>query len=169
MQVLSPDHARDWCAIRGLTFAPSPRCTDARINNGIRFLTEGKQAVTKAVIRCIVGHYGFDEAIVWITDWPLYRPDEMAVVMRLRASVGELRRLIDAPAHLFGSEETADCIGLFNLCIQYYWDALLFVPASGLFVFNSHDGIQYVSSLSEPRRNEIKEMLVEFDLELLSS
>jgi hypothetical protein len=115
----------------------------------VRYVTENKHTVSQALVRYLVGSATGGETIVWITDWPLYHPDEMAVMMRFRASAGENRPLIDAPAHIFDEAELDDCIGCFNLCDQYRWDALLFVPTTGLIAFNSHDEIQYLSSLRQ--------------------
>ncbi len=60
-----------------------------------------------------------------------------------------------------------DCIGLFNLCVQYYWDAFLYVPASGLLVFNSHDQLQYVSSTFDVDRDQLKMDIQRYNLTLL--
>jgi hypothetical protein len=169
MHVVTNDEARRWCAEHGLPFDHLPHWTDTRIQDGVRFLTDRKQSVVEALIRHIVGYDAFDEGIVWITDWPLYKPDEMAVITRFRGSIGESRQLIDAPGHIFGAKETPDCIGCFNLCVQYFWDALLFVPTSGLLIFNSHDGFQYASSLSESGRAELQSIVTNYDLKLQSS
>lgn len=166
MHVITNDEARQWCESHGLAMG-RPSWFDPRIQCGIRFLTEGKQSIVEALVRNTVNNRRFDEAIVWILDWPLYREDEMAVVNRFRSSVGETRWLIDAPAHLFDANEMHDCIGLFNLCVQFFWDALLYIPASGLLAYNSHDGLQYVSSLAEADRNQLKAEIQAYDLTIL--
>lgn len=164
MQILTNDESAAWCSERGFKLNASPYWRDERISSGIRFLTESKQSVVEAFVRNVVNTVAYDGAIVWLTDWPLYKEDEMAVFERIRASTGENRRLVDAPGHAFNSNEIHDCIGMFNLCVQYFWDAFLFVPQGNLIAYNSHDGLQYFSSLTAAGRVELIEMLGHFDL-----
>jgi hypothetical protein len=163
MNIVTHEEARHWCGKHDLEL-DRPSWRDPRICNNVRFLTEGKQSIVEALIRNAVVYRQFEGALVWILDWPLYNPDEMAVIMRLRSSVGESRRLIDAPGHVFDANEVHDCTGLFNLCVQYFWDAFLYVPASGLLVFNSHDGLQYVSSTSDIDRDQLKADIKRYNL-----
>lgn len=168
MQILTNDEAAKWCAERGFDLDKrQPHWSDRRICNCLKFLTEHKHPVVEALIRYIINSNEFDEAIVWVRDWPLYRPDEMAVLCRFRGPIGEHRPLIDSPAHDFNRNEVDDCVGLFNLCAHYYFDAFMYVPASGLLAYNSHDGIQYISSLSATHRNELKAIADNYDLVFL--
>ena len=108
----------------------------------------------------------FDEAIVWAVDWSSYKPDEMAVVQRFRLAAGEQRPLIDAPGHVFNNDEADDCVGLFNLFVQYVWDAFMFIPKSQLVFFTHHHEIQFVTALSEEGRAEVKAILSRHQLSL---
>jgi hypothetical protein len=188
MRVLTNDEAQEWCSERGLVLdsysgveSPElphnfecrgikpkycPLWTDRRC---LRVLIEGKTAVAEALIRHLVGDQAYDGAVVWATDWPLYRPDEMAVMMRFRRSIGESRPLIEAPCHLFASNELDDCVGCFNLCIHFLWDAFLFVPSSGLVAYNSHDGILYISFLSEQGRSLLISIVGNYDLKMIGT
>ena len=168
MNILTNDEAAIWCSDRGFNLDAPPHSNDGRINSGIRFATKSKQSVVEAFVRCVINSLEFDEALVWLTDWPLYKPDEMVVIQRFRASVGEERLLIDAPGHAFGPTEINDCVGFFNLCVQYYWDAFLFVPQAKLLVFNSHDEVQCMSSPSEQVVVEIATLIKPFELTPLS-
>jgi len=169
MKIFTNSEAATWCNDRGFQChaADAPHWRDPRINNCLQFVTRDKNHVAEAFIRGLIGSAEFDEAIVWLTDWPLYRPDEMAVIRRFRASIGEARDLIDAPAHVFDRQEADDCIGLFNLCIHYYFDAFMFVTNSNLIAYNSHDEVQYVSSLSNDEQQKIKTVVENYNLELL--
>ena len=164
MQILTNDEAAAWCTGRGFKLDASPYWRDKRISSGIRFLTETKQSVVEAFVRNVVNTVEYDGAIVWFTDWPLYKEDEMAVLERFRSSIGENRRLIDAPGHVFDLNEIHDCIGMFNLSVQYFWDAFLFVPQGNFIAYNSHDGLQYISSLTDTGQTELIAMLEHFDL-----
>jgi hypothetical protein len=156
MQVLSVDEARSWCAGHDFPIADYPHWSDPRLKRGISYATADRHSTSQALVRCVAGNAAAGETIVWISDWPLYHPDEMAVITRFRASADERRPLIDAPAHIFDDAEIDDCVGCFNLCDQYRWDALLFVPASGLIVFNSHDEIQYLMWLRESDNADLR-------------
>src|SRR5262245_12356448 len=120
MKIVTNEESRRWCKENGLEIE-RPHRRDPRICNGTRFLTEAKASIAEALVRNTIANRRFSRGLVWILDWPLYKPDEMAVVKRLRSSIGESRSLIDAPGHIFDAEEVDDCIGLFNLCVQYFW------------------------------------------------
>jgi hypothetical protein len=168
MQTLTDEQAAKWCADRGFDLIErQPHWFDPRICNCLKFLTKQKYSVVDALVRYVVGSGEFDGAIVWATDWPFYSPDEMAVLDRLRSSIGEDRPLIESPAHFFDRQEVDDCVGLFNLCTHYYFDAFMHIPASGLLAYNSHDEIQYLTSLSATHQIELKAIAGRYDLEFL--
>src|SRR5688500_10091827 len=66
-----------------------------------RFPIPGKAraliALSQALVEGMTDHSG---ALLWITDWPLYKAHEMALITSIRAGFGEARPLIDAPGHL---------------------------------------------------------------------
>src|SRR6266436_4149808 len=57
----------------------------------------------------------FEAALFWLSDWPFYKPDEMAIIAGLRRAHGEQRRLIDAPGHVFEFSEHGELIGWVSL------------------------------------------------------
>jgi hypothetical protein len=169
MQILNNEEAAKWCTEHGfeLINRRGPHWTDSRISNCLKFLTAHNHSVAEALTRHVVSDSAFDCAIVWLRDWPLYRPDEMAVLNRFRQSTGDERPVIDAPAHVFSADEVNDCVGLFNLCTHYYFDAFLYVPTCELLAYTSHDGIQYISALSATRRAELGTISSNYELQLL--
>lgn len=68
----------------------------------------------------------FSKALLHITDWSLYQPDEMAVVSALRAAHDEQRWLINSPGHLFDASERDLLIGILSLVVFYGWTAYLY-------------------------------------------
>jgi hypothetical protein len=78
----------------------------------------------------------YDTALLHITDWGLYKPDEMAVIQAIRRSHGEHRMLIDAPGHLFEAKERDELIGMFYLTVMFGWSAYLYFPAAKATIFN---------------------------------
>jgi len=154
MRIITTDEAKQWCSAHGFAI-DRPECDDPRIGNGLHYSTIGKQPIAAAFIRSAINCRPFDGGLVWVLDWPFYEKDEMAVVTRVRASVGDSRWLVHAPAHVFDPDERPDCIGLFNLCSQFRWDALLYVPASKFLAFASHHEIQHISSLMQADPNQL--------------
>lgn len=68
----------------------------------------------------------FDAALLRFTDWPLYHPDEMAVVQAVRAASGERGPLIASPGHRFDATEADLLAGMFCLALSYGWSAYLY-------------------------------------------
>jgi hypothetical protein len=165
MRIVTREESQHWCAERG--FDVDFRQIDPRSWKAVRFLTERKQCIVAAFVRAMVAYRPFDGAIVYMIDWPLYSEDEMATVSRFRASIGEQRALIDAPGHIFDKNDLHDCVGLFNLSVMFRWDAYLYVPASQLLFFNSHDELQYVTMLSGFDRAQLEKDLEPYELTIL--
>jgi len=77
----------------------------------------------------------FGAALLQVTDWGLYTPDQMAVVDHVRRASGESRPLITTPGHSFTSDEQDLLIGLFGLVTFYGWSAYLYLD-SGVSVLS---------------------------------
>jgi DNA-directed RNA polymerase beta' subunit len=43
---------------------------------------------------------GFDAGLFWLTDWPFYKPDEMAIISGLRHAHGEQRKPLGSGLNL---------------------------------------------------------------------
>lgn len=68
----------------------------------------------------------FEAALLHVTDWSGYQGDEMAVVESIRRASGEDRWLIEAPGHLFTSDEKDLLAGLLGLITAYGWTAYVY-------------------------------------------
>lgn len=68
----------------------------------------------------------FAMALLQVTDWSPYQPEDMAVISAVRAAHGEHRPLIDTPGHLFFREESDLLVGLFALTATHHWSAYLY-------------------------------------------
>lgn len=107
----------------------------------------------------------FDEALLWHTDWPFYRPDEMALIDGLRRSHGETRRLIEAPGHLFTQEERPELVGWVFLTLGFRCDSRLRVrPFRGDSVDTSHHDWVAVCSATRERLVAVKEAVSQLGL-----
>lgn len=72
-------------------------------------------------------------------DWNLYT--------RLRNSYGDSRELFEAPAHLFGAQESEDLATFLSIAIQFGWGGHIVPDPPGTCFFLSHDGWVHVSSM----------------------
>jgi hypothetical protein len=91
----------------------------------------------------------FDAALLWLSDWPAYRPEEMAIALALRRAHGEERHLIDAPGHLFTWQEKDELVGWIALLICFGWDGFLFAsPFKGSMFQTSHEDFLWATAAS---------------------
>jgi hypothetical protein len=98
-------------------------------------------------------------SLLWITDWPLYKAHEMALILRIRAGYGESRPLLDAPGHLFDQDDRDILEGMLTLIAAFGWDAY-FVPGEGKsIVFASHHELIEVFTLDGVSSLNVRELL----------
>jgi hypothetical protein len=76
----------------------------------------------------------FGSALLHITDWAHYLPQQMATFQAVRASRQEKRSLIDAPGHCFGADEGELLAGMFALSMHYGWSAYLYLEKGPAFL-----------------------------------
>ncbi len=78
-----------------------------------------------------------DEMLLYLTDWPIYKPGEMAVWSRIRQSFGCHERLIDSPGHLLFAEDRTSGLsaGLCSLVMLSVWEGFLALPSMSGIVF----------------------------------
>ena len=120
MKFLSDLECTAWLVARHRLEAPYGR---PEVTQSAQFPLRPESRLASDLVR-VFSH--FKVALLQITDWSLYQPDEMAVVSAVRAAHGEHRRLIDAPGHLFSHGEGDLLIGLFTLAAAYHWSAYLY-------------------------------------------
>ncbi len=132
MTTLESSNCSGWLREKGIIEAPyrghedSPRCYDQ-----LRLPSEPLRI--SAAVRNLIGTCRvFETALLQFTDWPLYQPDEMAIVTALRSAHGESRPLIETPGHLFPFSERDLLIGMFSLAICYQWTAYLYLEDATL-------------------------------------
>jgi hypothetical protein len=168
MQCLTPPESADWLrahCIEGLSedaspcvfgdyevFAEAPR--DAR----------AQQRFARDLLSWIGD---FEAALFWLTDWPFYKADEMALLSSLRKSHGEDRRLIDAPGHVFASTERDEIIGWVSLMMCFGWDSYLFAwPFQGAMFQTSHDDFVWLLSSDAERFSEAQRIVRGYELKI---
>jgi hypothetical protein len=80
-------------------------------------------AMFRSIVTCAEP---FDVALLHITDWAHYSPDEMAIVAHVRKACGERLPLIETPGHVFSASERDLLLGLLALVTAYGWTAYLY-------------------------------------------
>jgi hypothetical protein len=85
----------------------------------------------------------FDSAtrlLVWYDDWMVWESGQwMPLVLRLRRSYGEARKLIDIPAQLFGDGEIEDATSFAVIAVLFLFDCYVICPEQGRMIYFSHD------------------------------
>jgi len=168
MQCLTPSESADWLRSRRIegfcrdgvpcvfgdyeVFAGAPR--DARAQ--------------QSLARDLVSWLGeFESALFWLTDWPFYQADEMALISSLRRSHGEHRLLIEAPGHVFTGSERDELIGWISLVMCFGWDGYLFTsPFQGCMFQTSHEDFIWFLSADAKRFAEAQRIVREYELKI---
>src|SRR5262245_12746362 len=112
MRTLRRQECSEWLVANSIPEAPYDRPTQtARFYE--RALVPVPPLEQAALVRQVIsGCEPFNVALLQFTDWPFYKPDEMAVLCGLRALHGDPGHLIETPGHLFESAERDLLIGM---------------------------------------------------------
>lgn len=90
------------------------------------------------------------EALVWFTEWGIWPSSERPHIFeRFRASYGENRPLVEAPAHLFSSNELDDMLSFVTLGVLFLWDVYV-ISAGGDILHFSHDECGWTTHQTSP-------------------
>lgn len=92
----------------------------------------------------------FEGAMIWYRERGIWNGvDEETfsqTIQMLRANLGEHRPLIDAPGHIFSSEEFIEARIFWTQPMIIGWDAILLPEKADYFVFTSHDEVTAIVS-----------------------
>jgi len=115
-----------------------------------------RQAVLSNLIARLVEQAS--ESLIWITAWGIGPSEEnWPLFTGLRLLHGERRKLIEAPGHLFRSEESEALASLIRLVLAFGWDAHVATNGGELLVSLSHEEIAEFRSCSS-RMSEVLAM-----------
>jgi hypothetical protein len=80
------------------------------------------------------------EVLLWFTEWSVWPSGErLHLFYRLRASYGDTRLLIDAPAHLFDHDEFDDLVSFATVGVLFLWDAFIVSGRGPQMLHYSHE------------------------------
>jgi hypothetical protein len=100
-------------------------------------------ALFRSIVACV---QPFAEALLQVTDWAHYSPDEMAVIVQIRLESGEHRPLIEAPGHAFDATEHDLLIGLLSLVTSCGMTAYLYFDHGVTFLSWEGDLLDFYCS-----------------------
>jgi hypothetical protein len=109
----------------------------------------------------------FEAALFWLSDWPFYKADEMAIISGLRRAHGEHRKLLDAPGHLFASGEREELTGWVSLMMSFGWDGHLFpFPFRGSMFQTSHEDFVWVVASDTNQFGQARKVVRKYELKI---
>jgi hypothetical protein len=83
---------------------------------------------------------GETSLLIWYDDWMVWESGQwMPLVLRLRRSYGEVRKLIDIPAQLFDREEMEDATSFVVIAVLFLFDCYVICPDQRRVIYFSHD------------------------------
>jgi hypothetical protein len=166
VRTISREEFSPWCNQHGLQVADREWVSYA---NGAQFsftvkLQESPYKVVAFARSCFLfdENVPFEGAMIWFRDWGIWsREDEETfsqTIQMLRANLGEHRPLMDAPGHIFSSDEFVEARVFWTQPMIIGWDAILLPEKRDYFVFTSHDEVTaIVSSTLETHSRLIQE------------
>lgn len=164
MRCLTNDEVSAWLAERRITEAPYATNLETSPSHYVQAAVSRDYHRIDAFARhCINGILGNGVCLIHVTDWSLYQPSEMIVIDALRSHHGELRRLIDAPGHLFESGETETAVALFSLCASYGWSCYLYSPPDQCTLLNWEGELFDFWTADPGKLAEFKTLLRDFE------
>lgn len=109
----------------------------------------------------------FETALFWLSDWPFYKPDEMAIALGLRRAHKEQRQLIDAPGHVFEFKERDELVGWVSLMMSFGWDGHLFTsPFHGSMFQTSHEDFVWAFTSDLQQFGEARKFVRKYEVEI---
>jgi len=148
MRCLSDVECLDWLEVNNIDAADERGLPEAVGDCEILFAAPTVGRTQQRVARELVEWLGnFENALLWIADWPLYQPEEMAIVLTMRRGYAEHRALLAAPGLLFAWEERELLIAWLFFLTTFGWDGYLFPsPFAGSMLQTSHDDFLRITS-----------------------
>jgi hypothetical protein len=168
MNCLTPSESANWLRVRHIEGLRENATPSAFGDYEVFSAAPTNARAQQHLARDLVSWIGeFDTALFWLTDWPFYQADEMALVSSLRKSHGEQRLLIEAPGHVFTYSEKEELIGWIYLMMCFGWDGYLFAsPFRGNMFQTSHEDFVWLLSSDAKHFAEAQRLVREYKLKI---
>lgn len=112
-----------------------------------------------ALAKQLVSHFVDEkEGLLWIKDWAAWpNSANMNLFYGYRKSLSESRQLMEAPFHVFSSQDAQSLESLLDLTLYFYWDAILLGSSQDIVLTVSNDEIIEVYA----RRSEVFDGMID--------
>jgi hypothetical protein len=142
---LTKAEAQKWCqthgAALGLGGFPDPKGE----TNSFAIPTDAGERV--ALVAEHLKAFANGTTLVWFDDWSVWpSAQRMHIFERFRASYGETRPLIEAPAFLFADQEYEDLVSFVTLGVLFLWDVHLVGANDARQLVYSHDEVGWIDA-----------------------
>jgi hypothetical protein len=139
MNVITKTEAANWCRARHVLLDKRER--PEMPDDAERFDIPEDAGRRVALVASHFNERAFGPTtLVWFADWSVWPSGERPHIFdRFRASYGERRSLIDAPAHLLAVEEREELLSLVTLGVLFLWDVYVVADDASLALHYSHD------------------------------
>lgn len=132
----------------------------------VRFEIPSRAGVQIALSEALVSAIpDVSRSLLWVSDWPLYKEQEMALMMRIRAGYGESRLLIEAPGHILEEADRSILAGLLFLMQAFGWDSYYLTPDAQTLLRTTHHERMEVLTRDARFATKIREIGAQFSLE----
>jgi hypothetical protein len=161
------EQARQWVTDLQLdAVALSTQCVDGLAPNSIRIALGEPLGSSYTIAKAIAKALGnVPETCLWITEYGIWPSREnWHLYYGLRRTYGDLRRLGEAPAHLFLDYETADLVTFLYLTLLFGWGGHVISSPSWTTVQISHDG--WIVIEAEHNRNDVIKQFTDLGLQI---
>ncbi|HZR86025.1 MAG TPA: hypothetical protein VFB02_04435 [Bradyrhizobium sp.] len=139
VKFFSKHEAMNWCAENkfALNDRGFPDCSSAEQKFDIPIDAQKRVALVKRIMGEFVNSTNL---LIWYDDWMVWESGQwMPLVLRLRESYGEGRKLIDIPAQLFGNGEIEDATSFVVIAVLFLFDCYIICSDQRRIIHFSHD------------------------------
>ena len=166
MQFLTKDQCAAWASKERFPFSEAPNYQDLeKVGfHNTHFPTPPDAGRRVALARILWNTFSDrSERLLWVTEWGVWPSSEhMPLYVSLRQALGDKRRLIDAPGHLFQLGEDDNGLSFLIVAALFYWDVYLLGAGGDFAAFLSHDEYCVVLSRDAVQRAEMEQRLASF-------
>ncbi len=168
MIFLTEKECVEWCKKHSIEVDESSKPIIPPNQHSLSFYKPVISSVQLSLSRYLIECLGdFGSILFWIMDWPLYKADEMAMILSLRKGYNETRDLIDAPGYVVDKEEIDKLVGYVFLMIAYEWDSFFVTNHSRTMIFISHDGYIVIYNNDKQKIEELREIITDYKLDIM--
>jgi hypothetical protein len=129
--------------------------------NSFRFSLPGDSGAKACLSRQICSIVKYDNQIcLWILERGVFPNHEnLDLFDGYRKSLGELRKVDDAPCHIVFAEDSRALESLLDITLYFIWDAVVFDPTQEIGFYVSHDEMMIVYAKNESQMKELERIL----------